>query len=91
MKNLLSLVVLASIALSATPSFARVCTAEEKTSNKMFYSDKEKEMCCCERVKGTNKFIGNISAKGDCGTGPNDIDHIKLSGPDYCPCEFTKE
>lgn len=98
LKKLLSIAILASLALSAAPSFAGTdgtCTDAEKAENKQFYSNtkyssKDAADCCCEKG-ASGKYDCTITAKGSCPVDPADKEkHIKLSGPDYCPCEFKK-
>lgn len=86
-KNLLSLVLLATIAISASPVFSACTTTQQKADNKQFYSDKDNQDCCCTKQGTSTTYVCDIVAKNACmsGTGV-----IKLSGPDYCPCEFVK-
>ena len=95
-KNLM-LVVLASMALSVTPAFAGgngVCTDTEKDPevNMQDYSVataiKDPKACCCKKDSTSNKFNCSIVTSADC---PTSDGTIKLSGPDYCPCFFTRD
>ena len=86
LKRMLSLAVLA-VTLSATPSFAACTTDTQKAENKQYYTNQADQACCCKKQTGTSKYICDVVAKTDCVAA---ADVIKLSGPNYCPCEFTK-
>ncbi len=87
LKNVLSILVVANIFLVAVPANAACTTDQQKTENKQLYTDQENQACCCRRQGTTTKFICDVVGKADCATNE---DTIKLSGPNYCPCEFTR-